>query len=247
MGLDLTTFVLEIFNFLVLLWLLSHFLYRPVQAAITKRQEQAVMADQELQAQRVRLDAQRQEVDKARAQLDDEREAARQRLKAEIAGERAKRLAQLQAEVDDERAKAQARAAALRDQQARQEGMLAERRAQDFVRHYLERLAGPQLEGAVIDLFLSDLAALDEGTRARLQEAPTGESIGVTTAFEPSAAQRERVEAALKSLLGRPAQTRWQNDAALIAGITVHIDGHLLEASLARALSAFDVGAVGAS
>ena len=41
MGLDTTTFVLEIVNFLILLWLLNRFLYRPVQAAIARRQQQA--------------------------------------------------------------------------------------------------------------------------------------------------------------------------------------------------------------
>ena len=40
MEIDSTSFVLEIINFLVLVWLLKHFLYRPVLDIIAKRQQQ---------------------------------------------------------------------------------------------------------------------------------------------------------------------------------------------------------------
>ena len=72
MGLDLTTFVLEIVNFLVLLWLLSHFLYRPVQAAIARRQQQAEQARQALEAQRLSLEAKQTELQQIFAPLRDE-------------------------------------------------------------------------------------------------------------------------------------------------------------------------------
>lgn len=40
MELDATTVVLEIINFIILVALLKHFLYRPIQQAIEKRQAQ---------------------------------------------------------------------------------------------------------------------------------------------------------------------------------------------------------------
>jgi F-type H+-transporting ATPase subunit b len=247
MGLDLTTFVLEIINFLVLLWLLAHFLYRPVQAAIAQRQEQAEKARKELQAQRASLDAEKKEVDEARARIDDEHEAAGQRLNAEITAERARRLDALSAELEDERAKAQARAAAQQSQDSRRQDAQAAQRAQDFLRHYLQRLAGPELEGAVIALFLSDVAALDQDARDRLKDTLASTSVEVATAFAPSDAQRKQIEEALEGLLGHAVPTRWKIDSALVAGISLRLDGHLLEASLARSLDAFGAGAEAAS
>jgi F-type H+-transporting ATPase subunit b len=247
MGLDVTTYVLEIVNFLILLWLLTHFLYRPVQSAIGKRQQQAEQAEKALQAQRLSLDAKQTELQQARAQIDAERERARKQLDADVAAERARRFDALNAELGDERAKVQARAAAQQNQEARRQDELAAQRAQGFVRHYLERLAGPELEGAIVALFLSDLAALDEETRKQLQQSLARKSVEVATAFAPADAARRQVEAALQSLLGPPAQARWQIDSALIAGISVRLDGHLLEVSLARALDAFGAAAESAS
>jgi F-type H+-transporting ATPase subunit b len=243
MGLDLTTFVLEVVNFLVLLWLLTHFLYRPVQAAIAARQQQAEQASRELQEQRASVERERGELQQARAKLDQEREQERQRLSADVAAERSRRLEALKAELEDERAKGQARAAAQREQEARRLDATAARRAQEFTRRFLERLAGPALESAIVSLFVSDLAALDADTRDRLA-ASSGESpITVATAFAPSAADRQRIGVALTELLGQPHELSWRTDPALIAGVSVRLDAHLLEASLARGLDAFDSAA----
>ena len=40
MELDWSTFLLEIINFLILVWILKRFLYRPVLEVITRRREQ---------------------------------------------------------------------------------------------------------------------------------------------------------------------------------------------------------------
>lgn len=37
MDFDWTTFILEIINFLILIWILKHFLYRPVLKVISER------------------------------------------------------------------------------------------------------------------------------------------------------------------------------------------------------------------
>ena len=50
MTLDLTTFILQILNFLVLLWLLHRFVYGPLRAAIAKRQADAQAVEAAYQA-----------------------------------------------------------------------------------------------------------------------------------------------------------------------------------------------------
>jgi F-type H+-transporting ATPase subunit b len=57
MNFDWTTFVLEVINFLILVWLLKRFLYRPVLDAVARRQSAvtATLAD----AATMRTEAQR--------------------------------------------------------------------------------------------------------------------------------------------------------------------------------------------
>jgi F-type H+-transporting ATPase subunit b len=237
MGLDATTFILEIVNFLVLLWLLTRFLYRPLQAAIAARQQQQEQAYQALQAERAELEAQRVQLDARHAEMESQRDSARRQLAAEIDTERAKRLTELSSELATERAKAEVRLAAWLTQQAQQQDEEAAQRAEAFLRGYLTRLAGPELEHAIVGLFLADLAALPEETRRPLQ-ASTLATVEVASAYDMTESQRNQVENALATLLGFTPQFDWQRDPALIAGLAARLDGHLLEASLAKSLDA---------
>ncbi|BAK77283.1 F0F1 ATP synthase subunit B [Pseudogulbenkiania sp. NH8B] len=235
MGLDATTFILEIVNFLVLLWLLTRFLYRPLQAAIAARQQQNEQAYQALQTGRAELEAQQTQLAARHAELESQRDSARSQLANEIDAERAKRLTELSAELASERAKAEVRLAAWQARQAQQQDEEAAQRAEAFLRGYLTRLAGPELEHAIVGLFLADLAALPEESRRPLQ-ASALTTVELASAYEMTAAQRAQVENALTTLLTFTPQFDWQRDPALIAGLAVRLDGHLLEASLAKSL-----------
>ena len=92
MQLDWTTFLLEIANFLVLVWILQRFLYDPVRAAITRRQE--------------RIEALLGEARAAEAKAEELKSRYENRLK-EWGAEREKLRAQLVAELDAERAQPQ--------------------------------------------------------------------------------------------------------------------------------------------
>ena len=91
MELNWTTFILELVNFVVLIWILNRFLYRPVMNVIAQRK--AAIQKTLSEAETTRSDAQalqsqyenrltewEQEREKARAQLRDEISAERNRL-----------------------------------------------------------------------------------------------------------------------------------------------------------------------
>jgi len=244
MELDATTFVLEIINFLVLLWLLNRLLYRPVRAAIDRRAQAQASRQQALDERQAGIDAEAASLTQGKAELEARRRAADAELADEIAALRQKRLAELAHELDAEREKAKARLA--QQQQflaAQQEGELRER-AGRFVADYLARLASPAVEAAVVELFLGDLdrqsgparTALRDGWSVRGEAPP---SVEVSTAFPQPAAVCSRVDAQIEALMGATVRTRWQIDPQLLAGICVHLPGHLLEASLRRGVDAF--------
>lgn len=237
MGLDATTFILEIVNFLVLLWLLTRFLYRPLQAAIASRQEQYEQARQALQAERTELDSQRTQLAAQLSGQAAQLEATQRQLASEIDAERTRRLADLNTELAAERTKAEARLAARLAQRAQQQENEVAQRADAYLRSYLQRLAGPELERAIIRLFLADLAALPEEQCRQLQ-ASMAEVVELASAYEMDESLHNEVESAITTKLGASGTFRWQHDPGLIAGLAVRLDGHLLEASLAKSLDA---------
>ena len=80
MELDWTTFFLEILNFLVLVWLLKRFLYKPVLDAIAQRKLEIEKRAADSQAIRQEAAALRQQYERRIADWEQEKAAARSRL-----------------------------------------------------------------------------------------------------------------------------------------------------------------------
>ncbi len=244
MELDATTFALEIVNFLVLLWLLNRFLYRPLQAGLDARARAAAEQVREIEKQRAAVETKSAQLDRERAELSLRRDGAERELADEIGVLRQKRLTELTRELQAEREKARARMEQELAGARQQTESQLRRQATEFVTQYLRRLASPSTEAAVIDLFLADLAQQADPARAALRAGWPERAVGahlidVSTAFAPAAALRGRVESAIIALMGQVARTEWRLEPELLAGICIRLPGHQLEASLRRGIDAF--------
>ena len=108
MELNWTTFILELINFVVLIWILNRFLYRPVMNVIAQRK--AAIQKTLSEAETTRSDAQalQSQYENRLTEWEQEREKARAQLRDEISAERNRLLDNLRAELDQEREKAAA-------------------------------------------------------------------------------------------------------------------------------------------
>ena len=74
MGLDGVTFVAQIVNLFVLIWLLKRFLYHPILNVIDKRQAEINAAVQSAQEAKAQADKEKAEWEKEKAHFDDMRQ-----------------------------------------------------------------------------------------------------------------------------------------------------------------------------
>lgn len=240
MELNWSTFILEILNFLVLLWLLKRFLYQPVLAVIARRQ--AAITDGLAQARQEREQA---EALSARYQnrLDEwqqERNQALEKLQQELAGQRSAKLQQLQEELRQEREKS--RIAGERSQQAALEALqvTAQRQAAVFAAKLLHRLADAHLESRLFDFLLAELASLSPAQVLSLHSNGNGHGpVIVNSAFPLSALQQDRLRHVLEQLLPTPLAVEFREDSTLVAGFRLSIGAWVLGANLADELQAF--------
>lgn len=244
MELDGTTFVLEIINFLVLIWLLNRFLYRPVQAALKAKSDKEAAQAQALADQRAAVQASADELKRQMADLAAQRVKAEAALTSDMAALKQKRMQTLQAELQAERDKAKARAEQERARLCDQSEQALRKRTSAFVSGYMKRLATPALEAAIIELFLADLATQSEQARLVLRDGwaqGSGDApiIDLSTAYPLSSDLRQRIEAQISALLGQAAKVEWREDPSLLSGICAHLPGHQLEASLRQGVDAF--------
>ncbi|MCG6951622.1 MAG: F0F1 ATP synthase subunit delta [Betaproteobacteria bacterium] len=244
MQLDLTSFILELINFAVLVWILHRFLYRPVLAAIDRRRSAVEHTLSEAKAAREQAAAARSEVETRLAEWESERAQARSALAAELAAQREKGLADAARAAEQERA----RLAALQAKQALEQQRANESRALEqagtFVARLLERLSGPELDARLVELFAADLAGLGTERRTVLAEAARAAEgrVAVHSARPLDDAARARVEQALSEVLGVDCHAEFAVDAALLSGLSVALGPWLLQADLRDELRFFSAG-----
>jgi len=241
MELDWSTFLLEIVNFLILVWILKHFLYRPVRSAIEARRvrvaaalEQAEATRDEAEQARAAFEAQRKALDLANAQ-------ARDALERELAAERERRLAELREALQRERDKAMALAERERTESERraQEDALA--LAGRFAGRLLSAVAGPELEARLVDLVVEQLPDLPEQRREALMTAldRNAAEIRVQSAYPLPEHRRRALADALRSAAGREVTCSFSREPALIAGLAIDAGALLLGANLRDELRFF--------
>src|SRR5471032_941980 len=213
MPIDWFTVLAQATNFLVLIWLLKRFLYRPVLAAIDAREQAVAAALADATAAGAQAKSERDTYQQRGAQLEQATEQAgvegqrlRDQARQEAEAARAAQQAALQAD-----ARLNAAALALRAQQA----VFA------ISRKVLADLAGADLEEGAVGAFLRQLAQLPAQQRDTLAAAlrDTASPGWVRSAFALPQAQRDAIEAALRQLSGGAVALRYDTSPDLLAGI----------------------------
>jgi F-type H+-transporting ATPase subunit b len=239
--LNWSTFILELVNFLVLVWLLKRFLYKPVLRIIAQRRTaiEATLAEAE---------ARHQEAQKLQAQYEgrqdsweQEQRKARDALDRELEHERQRRHTQLLAGLEQEQQKARVTQARRDADTLHQLEATALAHGATFATRLLSQAATPALQERLIDLLCEDLAALpaERVTRLREQVGTPDEHIVVTSAWPLDDAQRNRLQQAIAGLTAATVQLQFEQQAELLAGVRIVLGDWIIGANLQDELRAF--------
>jgi F-type H+-transporting ATPase subunit b len=242
MLIDWFTVGAQALNFLVLVWLLKRFLYKPILGAIDAREKRiaAELAD---------ADTKKAEALKERDEFQHKNEEFAQQRDALL------RKATDEAQAERERLLDEARQAAAVLHAQRQETLRIEeqtlhqaisRRAQQEVfaitRKALADLSETSLEERMVAVFIRRLRELDGETKGKMAtalKASTGQII-IRTAFELAPAHRSLVATAMGETLGTETQLRFQTAAELIGGIEMSTDGQKVAWSIKDYLASLE-------
>jgi F-type H+-transporting ATPase subunit b len=244
MELSWTTFALEVLNFLVLVWILKRFLYKPVLSMIERRKAGIEQMRSDSERMRGEAEVLRQRFEGRLADWEREKEKARAQLLDEINAERARLLKGLQASLEQEREKARALEERRLGDLARQAEEAAIAQGGLFASRLLSRLAGPDLEARLVGLALEDVQILPADQRQIIRDACSKAEMRakITSAFPLSQDRRKALEAGLQQLIGRPVSIEWVEDNKLLAGVRISLGPWVLSANLQDELKFFTEG-----
>jgi F-type H+-transporting ATPase subunit b len=243
MHIDGWTLILQAANFLILVWLLRRFLYRPVLAVIDQRRQATDAVLAEAAAARMAAEAAQRDLEARSAAAGADRDRLIEAAHAQAEAERAALLDKARHEADALLADARTHiererrdaAAALRDRAGRLAVAIAQRLAQSIA---------PEGDGAA-DLFLDRICTVLHGLtgeeRAAILDQLRGDGlVRVVSALPLGESSRERCRQRLTTALDVPLNIQFADDRALIAGLEVHFPHtvlrHTWRDDLARAL-----------
>jgi F-type H+-transporting ATPase subunit b len=241
MELNWSTFVLEIINFLVLVWILERLLYKPVLAVIARRRagiEKTLADSKALQAEAERLKAQYE------CRLGDwerERQKARDALSRELEAERTRKMSELQSALEQERDKARVAEARRQADALHKMEETALLQSARFATRLLEQASGPDTEARLVDLTITELSRLPAERVADLRSSfgRTSQTIMVESAFPLSDHHRKGLEQALTAIAGTERRIRYEQNSELLAGVRITIGAWMLGTDLRHELKGF--------
>lgn len=232
MAIDSFTLIAQVINFLVLVWLLKHFLYARIvqamndrEAKITGRLEDAAQKGADAAREANRFRARNRELDEQRDQM-----LVQAREEAESHRARLMEAARLEAEA--------AQAEWLESLQRERQELLQDFRGRlvqqvfTLSRHALNELANAELEAEVLKVFVERLQTLHRAEREAVVTAmrDSDREVDVRTAFPVSPEARERLSRSLREQLqlDNSVDVRFTTVPELVCGIEMRANSHRL-------------------
>jgi len=224
MHLDWWTLALQTVNFLVLVWLLWRFLYRPVRQVIEKRRDLADAAMRDAEAQAQAAETERSGLQADRAALAEERHSMLKRMHADL--ERERTAMRQEAEREAETIAAQGRAALAEERTV----TIAESRkevvglATDIAATLLRQADDHAVYAATLDRIDEHLKDLGADERSQLLDdlSRNGNRVRVVTALPLGADAQRQWQARLAPHLCDGAALVFDSDESLIGGAELH-------------------------
>jgi len=236
---DWFTIAAQIVNFLILIGLLWHFLYKPIARAMDQREQK--IASQLKEAERRKADAEEEAeaYRRKREEFEQQHEQLLAQAKEDAAQRRKELTRQARAEVEakkDEwrRAVEASQKAVLDDFRRRSAEQLC-----TATRQVLGALANVDLEAQVIDVFTERIRVLDKSDLEALQEAvrESNKPLVVRSAFDIPEDGRQQLHTAVRKQFDGDVAVRFEDSPDLICGIELRAGGHQISWSMDDYLS----------
>ena len=244
MLIDWFTVVAQALNFLILVWLMKRFLYKPILDAIDAREkriatELADAAEKNVEAKKERdefkykIEEFEKQRDELMSQATDEANVERQRL------------------LDESRQTADAlrvkRQDALKREQQNLNDEIARRTREEvfaIARKTLSDLAGSRLEERMSEVFTRRVRELNGEAKEGLAKAlkTSSDPALVCSAFELPSEQRAAIQQALNETFSAEIHVRFETAPDVISGIELTANGHKVAWSIANYLKLLEEG-----
>ena len=231
LDINLSTLLLQIANFLILAFILTRFLFKPLKKTLDERANRVTRAVEEAEQATSEAKALRLEYEKKHENIDAEIAALKNEARIVIDQTRQQMLQEAYQEIEAMRTRAREEI-----EQQRTDALLLHRsRIGELVATLTQRMMkgvlNPQLHQAYLDIFLDQLRSVHlEGRISTNNGEPI--SAELITATPLVQENKTRIAATLEAVVSEPIDLACRVDADLIAGAMVRFGDMLIDGSL---------------
>jgi F-type H+-transporting ATPase subunit b len=241
---DWFTIVAQALNFLILVWLMKRFLYKPILHAIDEREKRIAIELANADAKRAEAQKEHDEFQHKNAEFDQQRAALLSKATDQAQAERQRLIDEARKAADALSAKRQE---TLRNEERNLYQAISRRTQQEvfaIARKALTDLATVSLEERLGEVFTRRLREMDGKAKEALGEAlktVSGPAV-VRSAFDVPADQRAAIQNALNETFSAEIRVRFETAPDLIAGIELTSNGQKVAWSIADYLASLERG-----
>ena len=244
MLIDWFTIIAQVFNFLILVWLMKRFLYKPILNAIDAREKR--IADELASADKKKAEAQKEsdEFKHKNEEFDKQRAALLSKATQDAETERQKLMDEARKAADVLSAKRQE---SLRNDTKNLNQAISLRTQQEvfaIARKTLRDLSTTTLEECMTGVFIRRLQGMDSQTKNGLLNVlkTSSQSGTVRSAFDLAEGQRAAIQNALNVSFSADIHLKFETTPDLIGGIEFTSNGQRLAWSIADYLKSLEKG-----
>jgi F-type H+-transporting ATPase subunit b len=244
MLIDWFTVGAQALNFLILVWLLKHFLYKPILNAIDTREKRIASELADADAKKAEAQKEHEEFQHKNEEFDQQRTALLTKTMDEAKAERQRLLDEARKAADDLSARRQE--TLLNDAHNLNQAIMRRTQQEVFAiaRKALTDLATTSLEERLGEVFTRRLRTLDPRLKAGLGEAlmKMSEPAIVRSAFDMPPEQRAAIQNALNETFSAEIHVRFETAPDLVSGIELATNGQKVTWTIAGYLASLEEG-----
>ncbi|MDB6055407.1 MAG: synthase subcomplex subunit [Verrucomicrobiales bacterium] len=244
MLIDWFTVGAQALNFLILVWLMKRFLYKPIQLAIDTREKRIAGQIADAETKRTEAQKEREEFQRKNEDFSQQRAALLITATREVQTERERLLAEARQAAD---AVSASRQQFLTNEALNLNQSISRRTQQEVFaisRKTLKDLASTSLEACVIEVFVQRLRGMEAAGKESLSQAlkTATETAVVRSALELSDEQRAAIQNAINEIFRVEIRLRFETAPNLISGIELSANGQKVVWSIADYLASLEKG-----
>ena len=244
MKIDWFTVIAQAFNFLLLIWLMKHFLYKPILNAIEAREKLIATKLADADAKETEAKKEQNDFKQKNEEFDQNHTALLNQVAEEVKTERQRLLDEANKAADDLRNKGQEK---LRSDALSLNQAISIRIQQEvfaIARKILTDLGATSLEESLIEAFNRHLKDMDDKSKNDIVKAikTSSEPMLLRSAFQLSAKQQVLIQNALNKAFSPDIHIKFETESTLISGIDLTTNGHKIAWSIADYLSSLENG-----